>query len=174
MGLGDLTPDPTGEFPLPPALYMAHLLFQLVQRRQVELDERFDAIGLNSSKWRALFGVWRLESCTMGELSRVTTIDRTTLTRVVDRLVEEDLVARSASPTDRRQVILALTPGGERAYRQALAIQAGYSAEMIRGVDETQQRDLCRLLTQLIHNCVADPMVARESVELKVVARDRG
>lgn len=174
MALGDLTPDPTGEFPLPPALYMAHLLYQLVQRRQGELDERFEALGLNSSKWRALFGIWRLESCTMGELARVTTIDRTTLTRVVDRLVEEEMVCRSASATDRRQVILTLTAAGETSYREALAIQSGYSAEMIRGVDEETQRNLCRLLTQLIHNCVADPMIARESIELKVVARDRG
>jgi len=49
----------------------------------------------------------------MTELSRILSIERSSLTSMVDRLERRDLVARTANPTDRRACHIQLTPAGE-------------------------------------------------------------
>ena len=54
----------------------------------------------------------RLEQapCTPGELAEIERVSAPSMTRTVGRLVELGLVERTADPSDRRQVILSLTP----------------------------------------------------------------
>ncbi|TDW65643.1 MarR family winged helix-turn-helix transcriptional regulator [Kribbella pratensis] len=49
----------------------------------------------------------------MTELSRILSIERSSLTSMVDRLERRDLVARVASPTDRRACRIELTAAGK-------------------------------------------------------------
>ncbi|TDW17205.1 MarR family winged helix-turn-helix transcriptional regulator [Kribbella kalugense] len=49
----------------------------------------------------------------MTELSRVLSIERSSLTSMVDRLERRDLVARTANPTDRRACHIELTTDGK-------------------------------------------------------------
>jgi DNA-binding MarR family transcriptional regulator len=172
MALENLRADPAGEFALAPPRYLAHLLFQLVQRRQALLDEALEKIGLNGNRWRVLYAVWGLGGCTMSEVSRITGVDRTTLTRAVDRLVEEALILRSGSPHDRRQVILTLTPLGMEAYEKAQAIQSATTEVMVAGIAEADQRRACRLLEVMLVNTLGDPALVRDIVELRISARD--
>ncbi len=172
MALGDLKGDPAGEFPIPADRYLVHLIYQLVIRRQVILEEALEAIDLNGSKWRVLYAVWRLVGCTMSELARITGIDRTTLTRAVDRLVEDGLVARSGSPTDRRQVILTLTLEGVDAFHRAQEVQAGTTQPLTDGISEAEVRALCRVVMTMIGNTLGDPDLTRDVLELNIGARD--
>ena len=48
----------------------------------------------------------------MTELSRILSIERSSLTSMVDRLERRDLLARTAHPADRRACQIALTPTG--------------------------------------------------------------
>lgn len=48
----------------------------------------------------------------MTELSRILSIERSSLTSMVDRLERRDLVARTANPADRRACHIELTPAG--------------------------------------------------------------
>jgi DNA-binding MarR family transcriptional regulator len=48
----------------------------------------------------------------MTELSRILSIERSSLTSMVDRLERRDLVARIANPADRRACHIELTPAG--------------------------------------------------------------
>jgi DNA-binding MarR family transcriptional regulator len=55
----------------------------------------------------------------MTELSRILSIERSSLTSMVDRLERRDLVARTANPTDRRACHIELTPAGRALAHQA-------------------------------------------------------
>ena len=172
MPLGELMSDPQGEFVLPPSRYLAHLLFQFNERRQARLDEALQGIGLNGSKWRVLYGVYRLDGCTMSELARITGIDRTTLTRAVDRLVEDGLIIRSGSPADRRQVILALTPVGVATFQAAQGIHVKTFETALEGLSDADQRVLCRAVMTMLGNVVGDPALTDDILNLNVGARE--
>jgi DNA-binding MarR family transcriptional regulator len=55
----------------------------------------------------------------MTDLSRIMSIERSSLTSMVDRLERRSLLARNAHPTDRRASQIALTPDGHTLADQA-------------------------------------------------------
>src|SRR5678815_30765 len=103
-----------------PEEWFFYLMFQTVRRRDQAFAGALEAIGLNLPKWRAMSVIHRLSGCTMNELAEFTTIDRTTLTRTADQLIDAGLVSRGGLAGDRRIVRLAMTPEGERLFNKAL------------------------------------------------------
>ncbi len=74
------------------------------------------------------------------------------MSRLVDSLVREELLTRSAHGADRRRICLALTPAGKReldqAYRHAEAYFADKFAELT-GAQRTQLAASINMLRQL-------------------------
>jgi len=58
-------------------------------------------------------------TATMGDLSRSTYQVSATMTGIIDRLVRDGLVERERATTDRRSVVVALTPTGQKLVDQA-------------------------------------------------------
>jgi len=59
---------------------------------------------------------------------------RSNITQLVDRLEKEGLVRRRADPSDRRGVLAALTPAGERAYARAMRALAEEQRAMVHSL----------------------------------------
>lgn len=90
----------------------------------------------------------------MSELARRLLIVRSTCTRLVDRLVRQELVERRHDPADRRLVWVALTPKGRSVQRRAArAHLAGIEAHF--GAKLTPEELVC--LTQVLNKLVNDP-----------------
>lgn len=75
--------------------------------------------GATPDQWRVLEGLDTRDGRAMNEISSETLIPAPTLTKIVDRLVDANLVHRRNDPYDRRRVLILLTPRG-RALRQRL------------------------------------------------------
>src|SRR5204863_3339884 len=114
-----------------PEEWFFYLMFQTVRRRDQAFAGALDALGLNLPKWRALSVISRLSGCTMNELAEFTTIDRTTLTRTADQLIEAGLVSRGGLPGDRRIVRLEMTEIGEGIFQTALAQMRGFNRQAL-------------------------------------------
>jgi MarR family transcriptional regulator, temperature-dependent positive regulator of motility len=76
--------------------------------------------------------------------------DRSTITGVIDRLVQKDLVVRHASSRDRRARELAITEQGERTLRAITPAVEAAQATMLRGLTKTEAKELVRLLRKAI------------------------
>lgn len=110
--------------------YLLHLLAAASSHRDRDLSRRFEPLGLTVEKYRSMLAIVRFPGCTMKELAQFTSIDRTTLTRMIDQMVAGGLVTREHAVRDRRQVILGLTEDGLSLGRQAV----GLVTEANRGV----------------------------------------
>ena len=76
--------------------------------------------------------------------------DRTTITGVVDRLVQKGLAARHESSRDRRARELKITDAGRRTLRGiAPAVEAAQQI-MLRGLSDKEATELMRLLKKTI------------------------
>ena len=135
-----------------PEEWFFYLMFQTVRRRDQAFGVALEALGLNLPKWRALSVISRLSGCTMNELAEFTTIDRTTLTRTADQLIEAGLVARGGHAGDRRVVRLELTPAGEAIFDSALSAMRRFNSEALTGVSEKDQAHLRDTLRAVIAN----------------------
>ncbi len=71
-------------------------------------------------------------------------------TRLIDRLEETGLVARTLCPTDRRAIHVAITPAGNDKLDAALAVHLDYLDQHLAGrLSEVERRSLSALLGKL-------------------------
>jgi DNA-binding MarR family transcriptional regulator len=157
MAFKALLPDPEGEFAVAAPEYFFYLLFQTARRRDVALDAVLAGMNLKATHARTLGIIRRTEGCTMNTLAKYTAVDRTTLTREIDQLVERGLVSRQVPPTDRRRVILTLTDEGEAVYARGVPLVAALSRRTLDGVEPDELRAFARTLQKIIRNLVDDP-----------------
>jgi DNA-binding MarR family transcriptional regulator len=76
--------------------------------------------------------------------------DRTTITGVIDRLMQKGLVLRQASIRDRRARELAITDDGQRTLQAITPAVEAAQRIMLRGLSEPEQQQLMRLLKKAI------------------------
>ncbi|MBR0735446.1 MarR family transcriptional regulator [Bradyrhizobium liaoningense] len=76
--------------------------------------------------------------------------DRTTITGVVDRLVQKGLVERRASSRDRRARELEITDEGRRTLRRITPAVESAQRVLLRGLSAKEGEDLMRLLRKAI------------------------
>jgi len=100
--------------------HLFFLLHHLVRQRENALGRELAQTGLTLSQWQVLATLSRLDKATMGEVAAFCATDRTTLTRTVDRMVEDGLVQRDRDLVDRRQVHLNLTDKGREVFQWVL------------------------------------------------------
>lgn len=137
-----------------PEEWFFYLMFQTVRRRDQAFGVALEAMGLNLPKWRAMSVISRLSGCTMNELAEFTTIDRTTLTRTADQLIDAGLVGRAGHAGDRRIVRLEMTPVGEAAFEEALLAMRRFNAEALNGISAADQNHLRDTLRAVLGNIV--------------------
>ncbi len=72
------------------------------------------AEGVSREGWRVLLLLARGAGRSMGEIAERTGVPAPTATRVVNRLVSDELALRFTDPDDRRRVLVALAPQGRQ------------------------------------------------------------
>jgi MarR family transcriptional regulator, lower aerobic nicotinate degradation pathway regulator len=153
--------DPVGEFPLDLTTYVFHLFAVVGRHREARLETALKPVGLSLSRHRALSVIATLEPCTMSELADFSAVDRTTLTRTVDQLVDAGLVERTTPREDRRQVVLTVTDQGRRICRRSLKAIHNVSRELLSALAEQDQRVVARSLEAILGRLVEDPDMLR-------------
>ncbi|MFF9811662.1 MarR family winged helix-turn-helix transcriptional regulator [Streptomyces coeruleorubidus] len=128
---------------------LLHLLTQAerlsVRRVRLVLDE-FDC---SIEAWRVLHLLSDGEGHHMTALADHAFLPAPTLTKLIDQLVDQNLVFRRVDPADRRRVLVQLTPRGmRRGQRLSRAVRADWGeSEPLLAEDEEEQ--LKALLDQL-------------------------
>jgi DNA-binding MarR family transcriptional regulator len=158
----DNSVDPLGEFPLGAPEYFFYLLFQTARQRDLAFDAVLASIGLSLVQWRALASVRRIENCTMSALARYSGVERTTLTRAADQLVERGFVERWSPEHDRRQVNLAMTEAGEAIYAEAVTLLKDSNQRSLERINPKQLREATRVLQAALQGIVEDNALAAD------------
>jgi DNA-binding MarR family transcriptional regulator len=117
-------PSPTGEAAapapfVPDFVLEQHLFFwftQVLDRRDRQLAAALKADGLRPPEWRILAALHSRHGLSMSEVANLTSIERTTLSRVVERMVRAVCVMRLTDASDARVTRLALTASGEQLF----------------------------------------------------------
>jgi DNA-binding MarR family transcriptional regulator len=110
-----------------------------LQRAARALARRFDEalrpVGLTSGQFSLLMSLNRAEPPTMGQVSVLLAMDRTTLTANLKPLERRELVSVTVDAADRRARRMHLTPAGRTALAAAVPIWEATHAEIERLLD---------------------------------------
>ena len=93
-------------------------LTQAIGSRDRRLAQELKAFGLRVPEWRVLAALCARRRCSMRELADLATVDRTTLTRTVDRMEKSGWATRLSDTKDLRVTRLAPTAAGERLFER--------------------------------------------------------
>lgn len=114
--------DPRGASPLfltePEIRRGIELLYFGYSHMTRAIDEGLAKQGLGRAHHRALYFIARRPGLPVGELLGLLAITKQSLGRVLNDLIERDLVETRPGDRDRRQKLLRLTPGGDALERE--------------------------------------------------------
>ncbi|MGW7665911.1 MarR family winged helix-turn-helix transcriptional regulator [Streptomyces sp. NPDC054775] len=97
-----------------------------------------------------LLGVLRDRTPGMQELARHLGLDKSSMTGLVDRAERRDLVRRTASPHDRRAVLVSLTPQGHELVRRGAAEVDRQICALAAHLTDAERSQLSRLASALV------------------------
>lgn len=129
---------------------------QVVALRDRQLAQSLRAHDLRVPEWRVLASLSAEGRLTMGALAELASIDRTTLTRTVDRMTRAGLIGRRRDAADRRIMRLALTVAGRRTFQRLRPIAVATNEAAMAGLDAKARAMLMATLRRMRANLAAD------------------
>lgn len=128
--------------PLPGQLRELVALYLARQRRHIA-DEGLPPQG------RLLLHLRRLGAVTQGEFGRAVGLDKSWISRVVDRFVADGFVERVPLPQDRRCLLLRLTPAGAELAAQVDARLGAHAAQLLAGIPAAERPAIAQAIARL-------------------------
>lgn len=140
-----------------PNLDLDEYLPYLVNRVGMALVASFgeDPLGrhdLSIAMWRVLVALSNNGGQRLVDLGGMTTIDVSTLSRMVARLVRLGLVSRARSKTSEREVTVSLTPNGKKLVAQLIPIALRFERAAVAGIPASDLAIVRRALRRMHEN----------------------
>jgi DNA-binding MarR family transcriptional regulator len=132
--------------------YLPYLLNRAGARIATAFGEEMRPLGASLQMWRVLAALREKDGRRMGDLSLTTSIEVSTLTRLVDNMEKKGLVARRRDAADSRAVLLHVTPAGRRLTRRILPIAERYETVALKGFGAAEADSLKAALRRLYGN----------------------
>lgn len=108
--------------------------------------------GITALQWRLLSYLKRHEGIRQGPLADLIEVEPITLSRMVDRLADAELVERRADPADRRAWRLHLTRRAGELLTEKLSIAEKLTEEATEGLSEAEREQLVALVEKVRAN----------------------
>ncbi|MBS0221696.1 MAG: MarR family transcriptional regulator [Proteobacteria bacterium] len=132
--------------------YLPYLLNRAGARIATAFGEEVRPLGASLQMWRVLAALRERDGRRMGDLSFTTSIEVSTLTRLVDQMEKKGLVDRRDDPADARVVLLHVTADGKRLTRRIVPIAERYEKVALKGFAPVEAQVLRAALRRLYAN----------------------
>ncbi|HLG46920.1 MAG TPA: MarR family transcriptional regulator [Reyranella sp.] len=132
--------------------YVPYLLNRAGARIAAAFNADMRQIGASLQVWRVLAALREQDGRRMGDLSKTTSIEVSTLTRLVDNMEKDGLVVRRREAGDARAISLHVTPSGRRLTQRIVPIAERYEAMALKGFSAAEIAVLKKALRRLYDN----------------------
>jgi DNA-binding MarR family transcriptional regulator len=125
------------------------LVHDIARRVRYDFDGRTRVLGVTRPQWRMLISLSKMDGPTQSEVAELLEVERITLCRMADRLVEAGLVERRADPADRRVWRLYLTEKARPIVDQLSSISEALEHDLLSVLNSSEREMLVELLTRV-------------------------
>ena len=130
-------------------LYWSRILGTLYNRQYVAAG---GSMHVPVSFWRILSWLAESGALTVGEIAAHSQIERTVLSRMLERMAVQGLIARVPRHADRRVSETRITPKGRKAVRMIRPVRQRVYARATRGIESTHIDFACDVIIRMIQN----------------------
>jgi DNA-binding MarR family transcriptional regulator len=125
---------------------LAHALSRAERSVTRQLARAMEKEGCTVEDSRVLLLLADGRGHTMTDVAEYALVPAPSVTRIVDRMVSDGLVHRTADPSDRRRVLVHLTPRGQALQRRLDELVRREQRALLAGAEPAETERLLRLL----------------------------
>lgn len=126
------------------------LVHQLAQSADDIFRRRVSAKGLTPRQYAVLEALSQNEGVTQSKLTNLTSVDRSTMANIVQRLEKKDLIARARTPMDERAYSVTLTDAGRDLLEQMQPEVSAVVFELLLPLSNEEQSSLLASIGKLV------------------------
>jgi len=134
------------------ARFLPYLINRPGVRLAIAFAEDIAPHGIGLQEWRVLAALAAQGPQRLGDLARLTSIDVSTLSRLIGRMSRAKLVARTREDKDRRAVRVALAPKGRSTADAIIPVAHRYEHTALGGFDAAEGDRLRAMLKRVYRN----------------------
>lgn len=132
--------------------YLPYLINRAGAQLALEFSREIRRHGVALQDWRVLAVLATHGSQSLSDLAALTSIDLSTLSRLVGRLVRGGQLSRGRAEGDKREVAVALSAKGQRTARAIIPVARRYERRALRGFRPAEEEALKTLLVRVYAN----------------------
>jgi MarR family transcriptional regulator, organic hydroperoxide resistance regulator len=149
---------------------VGNTLVQLFSRDLAQFD-------ISVPMWRVIAVLGETGSLRLVDLSSMTSIDASTLSRLTETMQRQKLLRRSRSPQNKREIVISTTPKGQQLLKVLTPIAAAYEREMTVGLSTSDLATTRETLRQMFARLAelkskAAQEMSRSRRQMPVLAKD--
>ncbi len=126
-----------------------HLISELVKNSETCDRECVAQYGVTASQGYTILSLLPQDTLSMNELSKAMSVDNSTMTRMVDQLVDKALVHRKPDEKDRRLVRIGLTAQGKKLRTDLEEEMKNFYKLVLDDISEEERLGIIHSLEQL-------------------------
>lgn len=131
--------------------YLRELIRVLVRNLGILEKSEATCCGTTVSQCHAIVEIGRSTDISLNELAELLSLDKSTMSRTINNLVESNLVVRELHPEDRRYVTIKLTDEGMKVFENIESSMEQYYQSVFSSIPEDKRDQVLESL-QLIIN----------------------
>ena len=111
-----------------------------------------EGIEITTEQWSVLACLWTKDKVTQQELCDLTSKDKPSMTRLIDKLELRNLVTRVADHNDRRTNLIHLTDAGNALKQKATEIVQEVATRTLNHISEEELNTIRTVLKKIMNN----------------------
>jgi MarR family transcriptional regulator for hemolysin len=127
-------------------------LFETQRMLRLYADKQATRFGITRAQWAVLAKLERFEGLKQSELAEMMEMQPISLTRLIDRLCDSDLIERRTDANDRRANRLYLRPDARPLLKKLGELRAEITQTALSRMSSTEASNLVRLLETIKDN----------------------
>ena len=149
----------------------------LLNRAGAKIADAFGKVtrqhGISLQMWRVLAALHHLDGQSVGSLAAHTSIDVSTLSRLLDQMQKKRLLLRRRDGVDQRSVTIHRTAAAQAITVKLIPVALAYEARALAGLDAGESKALKAMLRRLYTNLDALDEVAPRAKKNRAAAAAR-
>jgi len=132
--------------------FTPYLMNRIMARYNKGVEAELKSAGVSVAQMRALVVLADNGPCSISELSVLTVIKQSTLSRALDAMEKADLIKRESPADDSRIRLISLSDAGRAAYEAAWPAMLGTRETMLSALSDDERKTLNQLLLKVFYD----------------------
>jgi DNA-binding MarR family transcriptional regulator len=126
-------------------------IIRVLERKLGMLDDiQSSCCGVTFSQCHAIVEIGRAGKLSLNDLAELLSLDKSTMSRTMNNLVNNDMAIREIDPAYRRYITIKLTPKGMKAFQEIEESMGVYFSQIYHSIPEAQREQVIESLQLLL------------------------